>query len=237
MKIRVSQIAIIILSPILFLSFQNCAKLVSSDHDERLASLAGPPPLVPFSSVTPILGTHCASCHSPGSGVTSNLTNVLDEQELISKGFVVMGDPQISPMYLMIMDGIEPRIPVGATTTMTVMADYEVAMLRDYILGPDLINDNLGGGASGGTGGTVIPATYANIQAQVIGPNCLGCHANYSNYQELLNRVTPRNINSSVLYTRLNRTDALRMPQAPNQPLDGALRDLVARWINAGAPP
>jgi uncharacterized membrane protein len=214
------------------LSFQNCADLLSdSSHsassEQQRANDAA------YQAVTAearaVLQNYCVSCHNPNSGVSTSIPDILNQAFLESQGFIVIGSPQSSSLYLDIIDGIEPRN--GQT-----MSNRDIEVLRDWILGPNLFNDEIGGGIGGGGGTPAIPATFASVNSRIIQPLCVSCHgagsANGSlvNYNAVRVYVTPNSLAGSELWQQVALN---QMPQAA--PLNAELKSLLQRWILEGA--
>ena len=215
-------------------SFQNCAELLSdashgnftapSETDLAYQAIA--------SEAQVLLNRYCVECHSPGNPNAGPISNILDQSFLEAQGFIIIGSPQSSSLYLGIIDGIEPRDSDS-------MSASEIETIRDWILGPEFYNDNIGGSVGGGgSGGTpATPATFANVNSMIIQPQCIRCHGagdprgSLANYAAVRTYVIPGSLSSELWQqVALNQ-----MPQgAP--PLSPNLKSLLQRWIQAGAP-
>lgn len=118
---------------ILLFSFQNC----DSAHElaTNVASTSGTGPQVGLSpeefqalqsQALTILQNRCASCHT---GTVSGENPPMDAGELRAARFVIPGQPQNSPLYLLIIDGVMPE----NGPNLTIAAPGEVNTLRDWI--------------------------------------------------------------------------------------------------------
>jgi len=232
-KIVSITITTIALAAVLF-SFQNCAELLSdSSHsassEQDRANNAIYQAIAAEARV--VLQNYCVSCHSPSSGVVTPIPDILNQAFLEAQGFIVIGSPQSSSLYLDVIDGIEPRD--GQT-----LSNRDIEVLRDWILGPNLFNDDIGGSIGGGSGsGTpAIPATFASVNSRIIQPLCVSCHgagsANGSlvNYTAVRVYVTPNSLSGSELWQQVALN---QMPQS--MPLNAELKSLLQRWILEGA--
>jgi cytochrome c553 len=182
---------------------------------------------------------YCASCHNPGSGVTSPIADILNLDALVSGGFAVIGSPQTSKVYTVLIDEIEPR-------NGNKMDASDRDIIRDWLIGP-IESDVLV--ASGGNGNvdTTIPATYANVNSRIIAPLCASCHNGTNGRSDLRTyagltanmRITPGNVNTSEVWRRIiipsAQVDDDFMPRN-GAPLTVTQKSLLQRWINNGAP-
>lgn len=225
---------------VLVVGFQNC----SGEHS-GLNSASGPSQTQLLAEyefqASLVLEENCASCHSPNSpevtnGDVTNITDIMDFAFLYQNGYVVAGEPQNSPLYLAVLDGLMPHDgePLGS---------IELDILRDWIVA---LGDPFG------TGGIIAapgeePAdgvvTFTFVYNTIIQPNCVGCHggANPRNgialdsYAGVMTQVNfnadDDSINrSSPLYQEIRNGN---MPPAGSLPR--AQADFILEWIRAGA--
>jgi len=216
-------------------SFQNC----SSQHQEgQSVGLNSVDVGVLQSAAVQVLSTNCTSCHSPNSGVVSNIDNILDVNALLFDGQIIPGEPQNSPIYLDIVDGVMPH-------NSNDLDPADMDKIRDWILalGDPRINAGVIGTpppdtSGGGTGGTT--ATFSQIYATIISPRCVSCHnasradggVRLHNYASVFGQVNVSNPQSSPLFNEVNSGT---MPPAGN-PLTPTQVSLILTWIQAGAP-
>lgn len=67
--------------------------------------------------------------------------------------------------------------------------------------------------------------TFKTISERVLGPNCISCHSNYSNFGSVKKEI-------ASIQTAINSD---RMPKR-GPPLTAEEKQLLAQWINLGAP-
>ncbi len=72
------------------------------------------------------------------------------------------------------------------------------------------------------------------IQREVLIPNCLGCHSAATGNAGGVNLETYSSAKSFAAEIKVEVSENQSMP--PSGPLDVSLRDLVSRWVDAGAP-
>lgn len=126
--------AFIILGGLMLLGYQNC----SSEHIEG-SPMASSTPEAPMglsdtefqkleSDAVEILTRRCASCHD-GSPAASEPLDILNFSTLTANKYIIPGQPQNSPLYLSIIDGVMPQGFNMANST-----PQELLILRDWIL-------------------------------------------------------------------------------------------------------
>ncbi|MAE73060.1 MAG: hypothetical protein CL675_03120 [Bdellovibrionaceae bacterium] len=212
------------------LLYQNCASdhsfdpnsssLSSDDQSELLASAE--------QKSLATLSVSCVGCHNEES-VENGMVDPLDRQYLIDEGYIVPGQPQDSPLYVAIVDAIEPR-DAGALST------EEKIAIRDWI---NFLGDNYSDRIDGVPdlpGEERPPGTYTEV-AGVIQRNCGGCHINgnqakFGTYEQLLNGyVIPNNLAGSLLWERI--IDGTMPPAGMNLSAEDA--QILSSWVTAGA--
>lgn len=217
-----------ILSMILVLfSYQNCAYVgqtqdASSSSQSSLSSSS----LALESAAMSVIKNKCVACHnatSPGGGIDY----ITDINALKYYRLVLPGEPQISPLYQAISQGIMPPS--------SPLAQAQTQAIYDWILK----------GMITGTAPVAPPsalplaANYKSIYANIIQVNCLGCHSaanpmagiNLSTYAGLMNIVQAGNTAASSFYTS---TQAGTMPKN-KAPLNNTQLTVIRDWIVAGA--
>lgn len=102
-----------------------------------------------------------------------------------------------------------------------------------------------GGGSGGGGGATTPTATgeidcvpkgtdlidFAQVKAEVFAPSCVGCHSNAGIFVPDTFAVVKARIGGIA-----NAISTGRMPKAPAPALTADQKNLVAAWVNIGAP-
>lgn len=229
--------------------FQNCADLI----DNSKHSSSSPSAITPSNGLSAaeyaarvseakiVLQQYCVSCHNTTNGVSTKIPDILDLKYLETAGYIFIGSPQTSPLYIMMVDKVEPRDGKE-------VSDYDLEAIRNWLMGP-VSSDSILSEGGGDSGVTLTPATYANVDRLIIranpGPNCIGCHGNsgagsMATRADLLrnNRIVPNNPTASTIWQRVTRMQNQQgfMPQG-RAPLTPAQLSLLTRWINAGAPP
>ncbi|MGE4130338.1 MAG: hypothetical protein AB7F86_01800 [Bdellovibrionales bacterium] len=83
-----------------------------------------------------------------------------------------------------------------------------------------------GGGGGGGSGGDPQPAgpDFATVKARIFEPHCVSCHAGFAGYARVKRQIA--SIENMVMSNQ--------MPM--RGPLSDELKDLLSKWIQAGAP-
>lgn len=215
------------------IGFQNC----SSHHEGSTTSTSNSVDVGQLQSVAlQIMANKCASCHSPGSGVTSPIADILDVEDLLFQGYVVPGEPQNSDIYLKAVDGIMPQDQPQLTA-------QELDQVRDWILALGNPDPNAGviGGTPppGGGGGTTAP-TFSVIFNTMISPRCVSCHSPAGSrsqtplhtYAAVMAQVNVSRPTSSPLYAEVANGS---MPVGPSKLTTTQVSQILA-WIQAGAP-
>jgi mono/diheme cytochrome c family protein len=213
------------MSLLLMLPFQNCG----SRHDSELALSSADQALIFYQGeVQKVFQAKCASCHQVGN--ETELQNILDFDELISKGFVVPGRPEISPVYLLVVDDIEPR---ANHSKLTIAEKDIVAAWIIALYDPSGAGGTIGGGGGGANN------TYMRVRNEVLVPYCISCHGatgaaggiRLDTYQTVMTQVNRNAPASSPVYSQMLFDF---MPTGPNKvPLQ--LKNLVLNWIVDGA--
>lgn len=198
-----------------------------------------------------ILETRCLSCH--GAGGLGGISNINDLPSLVSRGLIVPGDPNQSPLIQSVESG---RMPVGGSLSL-----QELATLRNWVANYSTAGSSPGGSTGGPTiGSTPTPsptstpsaqasptptpppltASYSAIQANILTPRCVSCHGSglsgggyrYDSYAATKLSVKPFDANNSKLYTEVFTG---KMPKGTAK-LTASEIQMIANWINAGAP-
>ena len=219
---------------VLLIPFNNC----SSSHSDP-TSFTGPSETEILSGLrvqsASVLVAKCATCHNENT-TDNNLTNVLDAQWLDNNGFINLGQPQDSYLYLRIIDGTMPPSPAEQLT------NFELSVVRDWIAAEGGNFDTyIGGTPIDGSGGE---AADFNAVRQVLNQNCVACHRAGANAPRLdvdaatfraatyngQPLVVPNNANASLLLNSFNR-----MPTGDPLGVNSAAANVVRSWINGGA--
>jgi hypothetical protein len=163
------------------------------------------------------------------------IPDILNLDQLAADKLVIFGSPQESPLYLSLIDGFEPRSATSEPAEQ--LTEDELNKIRLWILGAvpeDVVNPEPT--TTGGGTPTVIAPTFTNVRSQVLVPYCITCHNQrgrpIDTYERARAFVTPNALASSLLYTEITTN---QMPLG-RSPLNNTLKDLVRRWILAGAP-
>lgn len=223
------QIIIPITSLLILVAFQNCENfgaIGESAGSNRTDLLS-----VAEKNAIGVLKTHCAGCHN-GSESAPEPVDILNFYQLATDGYISMGYPQKSLLYLDMIDGLLPH------EGQPELSDYEIETIRTWLLGVNATADDLtGGGPTPGDSGSTAPAKFSEVFAQIIRPRCLGCHSagdargSLANYNAVRAQVVPGNPNASELY---NRVVTNNMPQGA-APLSAAQKFMIQSWIQNGA--
>ena len=219
---------------VLLIPFNNC----SSSHTDPVA-YSGPSQAEILSGLRvqseSVMEAKCASCHNQ-STVDNGLTNVTDANWLENNGFVDLGFPQNSYLYLRVSDGTMPPSPAEPLT------DNELAIVRDWIAAEGGNFDTyIGGTPIDGSGGN---AADFNAVRQVLNQNCVACHRAGANPPRLdvdaatfraatyngQPLVVPNNANGSLLLNSFSR-----MPTGDPLGVNSQAANVVRSWINGGA--
>lgn len=232
---RIIRIATICVLPALLLGpFQNCQPFHHKGQtDESSLDLAN----IRAQQAMFLLETKCASCHSASSVEPTPIPDILDIQFLIDNDHIKPGEPQNSPLYLSLIDGIMPPENSGVA-----LLESDVELMRDWII--DLADGGVIDIPGGGNNPPpppppppATPATFTQIRA-IIQARCISCHQSGSgngglaNYTQVRSYVTPGSTAGSEFYTRVASNN---MPQGGG-PLTAQQKSQIASWINAGAP-
>ena len=227
---------------VVMMGFQNCA----SEHSNKGSSSTSSTPTVDQllagyeAASKAIFAESCASCHSSDSLVTVPFAS-FETAFLIQNGYIVPGEPQNSPLYLAVLDGLMPHDSQGS------LSSAELETLRDWIF---TLGDPSGSGGiiaapgdeGGGGGGPGVP-TFSGIFATILSTNCTSCHragsasagVRLDTYAEVMKYVVLSNPRSSPLYSEINGGFMPR-PTAFPQPTRDRYAASILEWIEAGAP-
>ncbi|MCB0343396.1 MAG: hypothetical protein H6626_03165 [Pseudobdellovibrionaceae bacterium] len=215
------------------LSYQNCAQVFDADHREGAdnSSLSTDEQLVIVEGkALQVLNKNCASCHGPDAA--NQPIDILNLDKMIADGYVVVGEPQSSPLFIEIVDGLMPQ---NGT-----MAPEDKELLRLWILGRNASEDDLSAilaPPAPDTGGAEA-ATYQQVAGLLL-IQCGSCHLGAGNAQggvtlneftDVRRYVSPGSPAGSALYNVVARDE---MP--PNNPLTPAEKQVIFSWISAGA--
>lgn len=91
------------------------------------AHAAGPPSPTGADTIRALLTRHCAACHGDQAKPKGGFGHVSDLQKLLSRGTVVTGDPERSPLFVRVRDG---EMPPGKAHAFT---DRDRELLRQWI--------------------------------------------------------------------------------------------------------
>lgn len=233
----------ILLLSVIIIPFQNCA--VKNDGALVLESTAPSNQSLPGSSgsvnlpvvagsgieaqAITLLQNKCYMCH--GTASSGNISGINDPAHLISIGQIIPGNPSGSPLYGAVSAG---RMPLGSA----LLTPAELKILSDWITA----------GAKPPSGSAVVPApvviplsgTYTSVQANIITPKCLHCHAaanasggirldGFTAVKRYVSGATPQN---SKLYTI---TASREMPPRPETGLTALELRALSDWIISGS--
>jgi mono/diheme cytochrome c family protein len=229
---------LILIISLLLLPFLNCSGGIG-DAESALSSASNINTAAILESLrlqkTQILSTHCVSCHNQDA-TDNQLKDILNTDFLDANNFINLGSPQTSPLYLDVVDGIEP--PGGGT-----LSQGEIAILRDWIAAEGgNFNTYIGGSpVDPGTGGSNTPFTPVRT---VLRQNCTSCHSSAGRLPNLdvdgpTLRATVYNgsrlvvvgdPNGSLLYQAF-----ARMPDGQPLGTNSAQAGAIRTWIANGA--
>ncbi len=231
---------------VVLLSFQNCGKFApptSSDLSSNGGGFNSNLTNTPISAaayeerknkVRTVFRDYCVSCHNVQT--PNNIVDILDLDALVRSGHAVIGSPQLSPVYTMLVDEIEPR-----NGRIVDHSDREI--VRAWLIGP-IVSDVLMNNTGTGDTNTTIPATYANVNSMIISMQCTGCHNGTNGRSDMRTyagltgggRVVANSADTSTIVIRTNRDPGAAgfMPQNGTA-LTVTQKSLLRRWIQAGA--
>lgn len=116
-----------------------------------------------------VLQNNCSSCHSPVAETTTPIGDILDVDSLVADGHIVVGEPQNSAVYLVMVDGLMPHEGEVSQADLDLVRDWIIVLGGgDPTATPNVDPDpppGGGGGDPGGPSGTVLYNTY-----------CSSCH-------------------------------------------------------------
>lgn len=220
----------------------NCSSVHEGSQEQQASSFDSEALLAELTEKsTVILNAKCVSCHN-ASSTDSELKNVLDIDVLTQGGFIVVGSPQSSPLYLSVVDDIMPSDNIEKLTA------GEKETLRDWISALGGNFDTIIGGGDIDTGGADQgpPGTYTQVRA-ILNARCVNCHGGggsppnlTGSYAQLMAGMTrnglpvvvARDPGRSRLYASVAGDS---MPQNQN-PLTAEQKRQIRTWISAGAP-
>lgn len=218
---------------LLLLPFNNCGS--SHDPGNTLPSLTEGEILAGLQvQSASVFGSRCSECHNENVVDPNNNLRSFDIDDLEGNGFVDVGAPQESWLYLRIIDGTMPPPPEAALT------DSELAYIRDWIAAEGgVFNTYIGGAPVEGSG----PANFNQVR-QVLARNCNNCHEQGANPPRLdvdantirntffggQNLVIPGNADASRLLNSFNR-----MPPGAPIGANSPEANIIRSWIEGGA--
>ena len=235
-------------SVLLITVFMNCGpsfKMTSKTGSFSSSSSSSADSSALATQAKAVLQNKCASCHT-GTG-SGGLSNIMDEANLKSGGWIVPGNPNNSPLLRRVYDGSMPPGQPLSNNEQTALFNWVQAM-GGSTGGTGGIGQP-GGPVAGGTptptptppmgggGGAVIDPTFTNVNNTILIPRCVGCHGNaggvsYANYTVTLRTVNVNNPAASRLYASVANGS---MPRGSGA-LSAAERKLILDWITLGAP-
>lgn len=243
------QVSWVVLSLLLVSVFMNCGpsfQVAQKSFSSGSSSLASNATAVQAKAV---LQNRCASCHtSAGSG---SLSNIMDEAQLKSGGWVVPGNANNSPLVRRVFDGSMPPGQPLSNADQNLLLSWVNGMAAAATPTP-IPGGGIGspggpvaGGPTptpsptpvvGGGGGALIEPTFTNVYNSILLPRCVGCHGSaggysYSNYNNTLRSVNVGNPAASRLYASVNNGS---MPRGSGA-LSAAEKKLILDWISLGA--
>ena len=182
-----------------------------------------------------ILQNACYSCH--GTTAAGGLNQITDAAYLISAGQVVPGNALGSKLYQRMLGGTA-AMPLPMMPPAGKLNAADLSLIADWI----------NAGAAAPAPGTTSPpptlpplaATYASIQANILGPKCIACHGptraekgvRYDSYTLTLATVTKTLPLKSLLFTIC---ESETMPLRPAPKLTANELTVLSAWITAGA--
>ncbi len=218
-------------------SYSNCASKHSETNIPSQFDAEATLRILQSQSLT-ILEKKCASCHT-ANFQDSNLKSILDLDYLRQNGYIEIGSPQESLIYLRVIDGFMPP------QTNPQLTQEEIAVLRDWIsaLGGNF-NTIIGGVDDSPMPTPGAPGRFSQV-AQIIQQRCANCHGGQTDpnltlpHAQLINETTrdgsrvvvPRDVGMSRLYQSVV---ANSMPRG-QAPLSNAQKEIIRSWIAAGA--
>ncbi|NQZ02274.1 MAG: hypothetical protein HRT45_16575 [Bdellovibrionales bacterium] len=227
---------------VVMMGFQNCA----SEHSSKSANNGSAAPSVEQllagyeAASKAIFAESCNSCHAPDSLVEDVPFDSFETSFLIQNNYIVPGEPQNSPLYLAVLDGLMPHETEALSVT-------ELETLRDWI---QILGDPSGSGsiirAPGDEGddldGDTVP-TFSGIYSTIIDTHCISCHgpaqqrggARFDSYSNLMRYIDVDNPRDSRIFIRINRGE-MPDPNGFNQPTRGRYANAILEWVEAGAP-
>ncbi len=230
----IKNIVIAFLLAILFVGFQNC----SGDHNGTGNAWDAPSTVDVGqlqAAAVGVMSERCANCHNPttNADLETPINNILDINALLFDAYIIPGEPQSSPLYLMAVDGLMPH---GAEATD--LNEFELETLREWIVAladnsvdADIIPPSDGENDSGS------PPTFADVQV-ILNARCVSCHRvggqksdlPLQNEVQVLTIVTPGNAGGSLLYQEIRGTN----PTMPvGSPLTSRQVSTIRQWINS----
>lgn len=234
---RVKSGVMVLLVLCVLLSYQNCAIVTSpkemSTKSASLSSMGMTEAEQLSAKANAILMNKCQSCHN--STTLNGDFNVSDLNAMFYNRHIVPGEPLLSGLYEVVMDGSMPPAPQPGLSTQEIQDIYD--WIQD---GFKTLPDTSGGGG----GNTTVMPTFASLSANVFQPKCMNCHGgansfggiSFANYNSSRSTVVPGDPAGSVLY--LSVTTATRrggrMPQGAAA-LSNAEIAAIQSWIQQGA--
>lgn len=182
-----------------------------------------------------ILQNACYSCH--GTAAAGGLNQITDAAYLKTAGQVVPGNALGSKLYQRMLGGTA-AMPLPMMPPAGKLNAADLSLIADWI----------NAGAAAPAPGTTSPpptlpplaATYASIQANILGPKCIACHGptlaksgvRYDSYTLTLATVRKTLPLDSKLFTECKSGN---MPPTGTPKLTSNELDVLSAWITAGA--
>lgn len=228
---------------VVVLVFQNCSKVIDSEH----ASYQAPAQTVDFTAITTslrdkkdqILSEKCQSECYKTELVNGVPVDILDVDDLRTRGLIVLGRPQDSRLYKDAVDKVIPPAPMEKFTP------YETDILSDWIAAEGGEFSTYIGGSpidTGGGPGQVV--TFTDVR-RVLQASCTNCHRAMATPPNLdqdaigvrnaLYQGQPIVVVNNAANSRLYQSFA-RMPTGGALGINSSQAGIIRTWINLGAP-
>lgn len=216
-------ISIITFSLVLFtLVFQNCARKKTEGSSQEVVSAQA---LAEQKSLA-ILTEKCASCHTGeaalqnGSGLNEPITDITNVNYLISKRLIIAGEPDLSPLYVSLVNA---DMPPGQPMSLA-----EVNTIKDWITNYNKVPQTPVPTATP----IALAANFQSLRANVFLKKCYTCHINRTikldTFASVSGAITNQNLRG--------RVDGGTMPPATAPQLTAQEKSVLLQWIDAGAP-
>lgn len=231
---RVKVVTTILLAALPLFIYSNCSSSHSANSNTSLAPIDTGVILQTLQQTsTAIRESKCSGCHN-ATTTDNNLRDIMSTTYLTQNNYMRAGQPQNSPIYLRVIDGLQPPPSSGIT-----LSDSEIVVLRDWIAAEGGNFDTYIGGSpvDPGTGGGGA-VTFTQVR-NLLNQNCVNCHRAGTQPPRLdvdantlrgAGLVIPNNAAASPLLTSF-----ATMPQGGPFGLNSSQANLVRTWINSGA--